>query len=344
MWKIVACVLALLTLAGCRPDEGESRVIRMGGFPNITHVQALVARNMSRTGEGWFERYVPGYSIEWQTYNAGPAAAEAIFGRTVDLTYIGPSPAINAYAMSAGREMRLLAGAVNGGSALLVSAESGISRAEDFRGRSIATPQLGNTQDVSCRAWLAQHGLTCTLEGGGDVRVAPTSSSLQLQLMKQGELDACWTVEPWVSLIEKLAGAKTLVQEPGVVTTVLAGREAWLKAHPQEAAALHRAHCELTRWILDHPEEARQRVTAELTELTQTPMDPALTESAWQRLTLTNEIDLVGLEQFVKDAQAADLLERVPPLQGILWSPEPTHDAMQAPSPYESGKSTPGNP
>ncbi|MCH5285617.1 MAG: ABC transporter substrate-binding protein [Akkermansiaceae bacterium] len=320
MWKWLVAALALLTLVACRPEEGESRVVRIGCFPNITHVQALVARHMSRTGEGWFERYVPGYAVEWQTYNAGPSAAEAVFGRTVDLTYIGPSPAINAYAVSAGREMRLLAGAVNGGSALMVRPGAGLARAADFRGRSIATPQLGNTQDVSCRAWLAAHGLSCTLEGGGDVRVAPTASSLQLQLMKQRKLDACWTVEPWVSLLEAGAGAKALVQEPGVVTTVLAGRAAWLRAHPREAAALLRAHRELTQWILDHPEEAQRRVAEELAELTQTPVDPALVASAWKRLTLTTEVDTGHLKQFVREAQAAGLLDRVPPIEGLLWS------------------------
>lgn len=321
MGRFLALALALLALVACRPEDEVSHVIRIGCFPNVTHVQALVARNMSRTGEGWFERYLPGYTIEWQTYNAGPSAAEALFGRTVDVTYIGPSPAINAYAVSAGREVRLLAGAVNGGAALLVSPNSGIHEAADFRGRSIATPQLGNTQDISCRAWLAHNGLTCTLEGGGDVRVAPTTSSLQLQLMKQGELDASWTVEPWVSLMEQLAGAHLLVQEPGVVTTVLAGRVAWLHAHPTAAEALVRAHRELTQWILDHPQEAQQRLTDELTALTQTPMDPALVASAWKRLSLTNEIDIASLEQFVSDAQAADLLDRVPPIQEMIWLP-----------------------
>lgn len=318
-WIVASVMMLMLALMGCKPEEGESRVIRIGCFPNVTHVQGLVARNMSRTGEGWFERYVPGYTIEWQTYQAGPAAAEAIFGRSAELTYIGPSPAINAYAVSGGREMRLLAGAVNGGAALLVRPGAGITGAADMRGRSIATPQLGNTQDISCRAWLAAHGLSSTPEGGGDVRVSPTGSSLQLQLMKQGKVDACWTVEPWVSLMEKLAGAKILVQEPDVVTTVLAGRVRWLREHPAEAAALLRAHRELTQWILDHPDEAQRRVTAELTELTQTEMDPELTASAWRRLHLTNEIDTAGLEKFVKDAQAADLLERVPPLSEMLW-------------------------
>ncbi len=312
----------LLLLPACRQEEPDSRTIRIGSFPNITHVQALVARNMSRHGEGWFERYLPGYSFEWYTYNAGPTAMEAIFGRTVDLTYVGPSPALNAYAVSAGREVRLLAGAVNGGAALMVAPGKGIARPADFRGRSIATPQLGNTQDVSCRAWLARNGLRCTLEGAGDCRVSPTPNSMQLQLMKQGDIDACWTVEPWVTRLERMAGASPLVQEPDVVTTVLAGRVAWLRRHPGAAAKITQAHKELTQWILDHPEEAQRRVVEELTELTQAPFDPELVASAWKRLKLTTEVDTAGLQQFVLDAQQAGLLDRVPPVDGMLYRPE----------------------
>ena len=321
--KLLSCLLltmALLVVAGCNQENPDSKVIRMGGFPNVTHVQALVARNMSRHGEGWFERYLPGYSIEWYTYNAGPTAMEALFGRTADLTYVGPSPALNAYAVSAGREVRILAGAVNGGAALMVAPGSSINTPADFKGRSIATPQLGNTQDVSCRAWLARNGLSCTLEGAGDCRVAPTPNSMQLQLMKQGDIDACWTVEPWVSRLESMAGARILVQEPDVVTTVLVGRVGWLKNHPQEAATLIRAHQELTQWIIDHPEEAQARVVEELTLLTQAPMEPELVRSAWKRLKLTTDIDLPGLKQFVQDAQEAGLLDRVPPLDGMIYT------------------------
>ena len=321
--KLLSCLLltmALLVVAGCNQEDPDSKVIRMGGFPNVTHVQALVARNMSRHGEGWFERYLPGYSIEWYTYNAGPTAMEALFGRTADLTYVGPSPALNAYAVSAGREVRILAGAVNGGAALMVAPGSSINTPADFKGRSIATPQLGNTQDVSCRAWLARNGLSCTLEGAGDCRVAPTPNSMQLQLMKQGDIDACWTVEPWVSRLESMAGARILVQEPDVVTTVLVGRVGWLKNHPQEAATLIRAHQELTQWIIDHPEEAQARVVEELTLLTQAPMEPELVRSAWKRLKLTTDIDLPGLKQFVQDAQEAGLLDRVPPLDGMIYT------------------------
>ncbi len=322
-FAILLLLAPLLCLVpSCRQGEEDRTLIRMGSFPNVTHVQALVARNMSRHGEGWFERYLPGHRFEWYTYNAGPTAMEAIFGRTVDATYVGPSPALNAYAVSAGREVRLLAGAVNGGAALMVAPGVEIASPADFRGRSIATPQLGNTQDVSCRAWLMKNGLRCTLEGAGDCRVAPTPNSMQLQLMKQGDIDACWTVEPWVSRLEQMAGARPLVQEPGVVTTVLAARAAWLRRNPEVAATLRRAHCELTQWILDHPEEAQRRVVEELTELTQAPMDPAIVASAWKRLTLTNEVDRAGLQQFVLDAQQAGLLDRVPPLEGMLWQPE----------------------
>ena len=320
--KLLSClflVCALIAMAGCNQENPDSKVIRIGGFPNVTHVQALVARNMTRHGEGWFERYLPGYSLEWYKYIAGPTAMEALFGRTADLTYVGPSPAQKAYAVSAGREVRLLAGAVNGGAALMVAPESGINTPADFKGRSIATPQLGNTQDVSCRAWLAKNGLRCTLEGAGDCRVAPTPNSMQLQLMKQGEIAACWTVEPWVSRLESMAGARILVQEPDVVTTVLAGRVGWLKLHPQQAATIIRAHRELTQWIIEHPEEAQARVVEELTHLTQAPMDPELVRSAWKRLKLTDAIDQPGLEQFVKDAQSTGLLDRVPPLDGMIY-------------------------
>lgn len=320
------CALLLtlaLLLTGCGRGEGDSREIRIGCFPNVTHIQALVARNMSRHGEGWFERYLPGFRISWYTYNAGPTAMEALFGKTADLTYVGPSPAINAYAVSAGREIRLLAGAVNGGAALLAAPRSGMTQAADFKGRTVATPQLGNTQDVSCRAWLMKNGLTCTLEGGGDCRVAPTPNAMQAQLMAQGNLDAAWTVEPWVSALERTVGARILVQEPNVVTTVLAARVGWLTRHPQEAQAIIRANRELTQWIIDHPQEARRRVAEELAELTQAPVDAATLDAAWGRLKLTDALDVPGLRQFVQDARATGLLDFAPDIDGMIYRPAP---------------------
>src|SRR6202030_3524580 len=132
--------------------SGETK-IRVGHFPNITHAQGVIAHALSRQGKGWFEQRIGADTkIEWFVYNAGPSAMEAIFANSIDLTYAGPGPAINAYARSRGEEIRIVSGAANGGAALVVSGDSSLKSAADFRRKKIATPQLGNTQDVSCRA------------------------------------------------------------------------------------------------------------------------------------------------------------------------------------------------
>ncbi len=151
---VTALVTALLLFVAATPSTAQT-TLRIGHFPNITHVQALVAHNLSRQGKGWFEqRLGPDVKIEWYVYNAGPSAMEAVFAKSIDLTYVGPNPAINAYFKSKGQEVRIVAGSVNGGSALVVQADSTLKTAADFRGKKIATPQFGNTQDVAARAWL----------------------------------------------------------------------------------------------------------------------------------------------------------------------------------------------
>src|SRR5205085_5481591 len=132
----------------------------------------------------------------------------------------GSGPALNAYAKANGDEIRLIAGAANGGAGLVVQSDSKLTAPGDFRGKKIATPQLGNTQDVSCRAWLVNGGLKIT-QLGGDVQVLPTANPDQLGLFQQKKIDAVWTVEPWLSRLEKEAGGKVLVEEKDVATTVL---------------------------------------------------------------------------------------------------------------------------
>src|SRR3954462_10563824 len=196
-------------------------VLRVGHFPNITHAQGLVAHNLTRQGKGWFEeRLGPGTRIEWFVYNAGPSAMEAIFAQSIDLTYVGPGPALNAYTKANGAEVRLIAGSANGGPALVVQPDQNLKTPADFRGKKIATPQLGNNQDISCRAWLIAGGLKIT-QLGGDAQVLPTQNPDQISLFQQKKVDAVWTVEPWVSRLEKDSGGKVLVDEKEVATTVL---------------------------------------------------------------------------------------------------------------------------
>lgn len=196
MPRFALVIFATLAFATAAARADEPATIRIGHFPNVSHVQALIAHALSRQGKGWFEaRLGPGTKIDWYLYNAGPSAIEAIFADSIDLTYVGPSPAINAYAKSNGEEIRIIAGAAEGGSALVVQPDQKLQSPADFRGKRVGTPQLGNTQDVAARAWLAQGGLKVTLTGG-DVSVLPTQNPDQLGLFQRKELDAVWTVEP----------------------------------------------------------------------------------------------------------------------------------------------------
>src|SRR5438876_10354967 len=132
-----------LAIATAAPVWAETK-IRVGHFPNVTHVQGLVGHALSRQGKGWFEERIgPGTKIEWFVYNAGPSATEAIFANSIDLTYVGPSPAINAYAKSRGEEIRIVSGAANAGGALVVAGDRSLRNAADFRGKYSPAPQLG---------------------------------------------------------------------------------------------------------------------------------------------------------------------------------------------------------
>lgn len=310
--------LGLAGLPSCKPKAppGAPSVIRFGHFPNVTHVQGLVAQQLSRRGEGWFEKRL-GVKIEWFNYNAGPSATEAIFAGSLDVTYIGPSPALNAYAKSRGKEIRILAGAANGGSALVVRADSGITKPEDLRGKKIASPQLGNTQDVQLRSWLAEHGIKVTLTGG-DATVVPTENTSQLALFHQKGLDAVWTAEPWVTRLELEAGAKVLYEDKDTNVTLLVSSAAFVTNQPELAARLAAAHRELTAWIRSHPAEARELIKAELTEELKAPLKDELLDKALARVVVTDAISRESLDRMVASAQKVGFLKGIPDLANLL--------------------------
>lgn len=315
--------LSSLTLAAApscgRKAPAADGALRFGHFPNISHLQGLVAHQLSRQGKGWFEERL-GVEVEWFTYNAGPSVAEAIFARSLDVSYVGPSPVLNAYAKSRGKEMRILAGAATGAAALVVRPQSNIAKSEDFRGKVLATPQLGNTQDVEARAWLAKQGFHVTLTGG-DVTILPTQNPDQLALFAKGSVDAVWTVEPWVSRLELEAGGKVFLEDKETTITLLAARSGFLQERPELAKKVVQAHKELTQWIIDHPAEARELVKAELKALTTAAPSDELLDRALARVVLTNEISRKSLDTMVENAQRAGFLKDMPPLDDI--TPEP---------------------
>src|ERR1700730_7476156 len=318
--KSIHRLIIAVTMAFAASADAET-VLRVGHFPNITHAQGLVAHKLSRQGKGWFEeRLGPGTKIEWFVYNAGPSAMEAIFAQSIDLTYVGPGPALNAYTKSNGAEIRLIAGSANGGAALVVQPDQNLKTPADFRGKEIATPQLGNTQDISCRAWLTAGGLKIT-QLGGDAQVLPTQNPDQLALFQQKRIDAVWTVEPWVSRLERESGGKILVDERDVATTVLVSSVKFLNEKRELANKFWQAHRELTDWILKNPEEAQKIVKSELLAETRSDMSAELIAHAWKRIIFTSEIPSASVQAFVANSQKAGFMKTAPDISRLFETP-----------------------
>jgi len=313
----VTGLLALLVGATSALGEGPE-VLRIGYFPNVTHAQGVIGAQATREGAGWFEqRLGPEVTIQWFPFNAGPSAMEAIFAGSLDATYVGPNPALNAFIKSKGEEIRILAGSARGGAALVVPVDSAYATAEDFRGKKVGTPQLANTQDIAARAWFRAHGLKVT-QTGGDVFIIPTPNPDQLGLFQTGKLDAVWTVEPWVSRLLLEAKGRILIEEADALTTILVSSVKLLRTRPELAAKLRAAHLELTAWVAAHPEEAQAKVRAGLEAETRRPIPAPLVAAAWSRLHFTEAVEQTVLEKFMADARASGLLKQSMPLDRLF--------------------------
>ena len=316
-----ALLLALVPLSA----PTDKLKLRVGHFPNVTHAQGVIGHGLSRAGKGWFEeRLGPDVEIEWYVYNAGPTAMEAMLAGSLDLTYVGPNPALNAHIRSEGDEIRIVAGAASGGAALVVQPDGRIAKDQDFKGKRVASPQLGNTQDVAARSYFKSKGFKIT-QTGGDVLVIPTANADQLALFQKGDLDAVWTVEPWVTRLELEAKGKIYLEEKALwpetkgryVTTHLVSSVAFLE---EQAALLEKfiaAHVELTDWINAHPAEAKQLLNAEIQAETSKGIAPEVLDRAWTRIEVTYDPVSASLRRSAKDAHSAGFLEKNPDLSRI---------------------------
>src|SRR6266403_1338952 len=319
--KTLIALIGTLALFVQAVRAAEKTVIRFGHFPNITHTQGVIAHALSRQGKGWFEqRLGPGTEIQWFTYNAGPSAMEAVFAGSLDITYVGQGPALNAHFKSNGEEIRVISGAANGGAALVVKADSPIKAPADFRGKKIATPQLGNTQDISCRAWLKAQGFNVT-QTGGDVTVLPTANPDQRGLVQSGGVDAVWTVEPWVTRLEREAKAKVFLEDKDIITTWLACSVKFFNAHRDLAKKIVAANKELTDWIQAHPDEAQKLLITELKEETKADFAPEAVAQAWKRIKFTTDVSPELVAKAVQDGKDAGFLKGSTDTAKLLVSP-----------------------
>ncbi|MDR0528238.1 MAG: ABC transporter substrate-binding protein [Zoogloeaceae bacterium] len=318
----VGLLTVALSLTSVTAWCAEEKNLRVGFFPNVTHAQALIAQNMAAEGKGWFEARLPGVKIIWQSFNAGPSAMESLFAGAIDMTYVGPNPVLNAYLRSRGGVVAV-SGAVRGGAGLVVPSGSSLRQPKDFRGKRIATPQLGNTQDIACREWLSQAGLKVGMTGG-EASVIPVANPGILPLFIKGEIDAAWTVEPWVSRLEREGGGKLVYAEPAEtsLTTVLAASAEFQKRDADLARRFTAAHRELTEWILRNPDEAQKRVAAELSRRMRREFPLDLVRHAWPRLVFENALTVKDFERNLAAARAAGFVKNEEfSLKGLAAAP-----------------------
>lgn len=276
----LALVLAL-ALSGCSKERrAAGGPLRLAFFPNLTHAQALVG-----SADGTFSRAV-GAPLSVRQFNAGPAAMEALLAGDVDVAYVGPGPAAIAYLRSRGEALKVVAGAVSGGAELVVRTATS---PRDLAGKRVASPQLGNTQDIALRVWLRQQGLAVG-DGPGKVRVLPLSNADILGLFKRGELEAAWVPEPWGARLLAEAGGHVLVDERDLwegrvfPTTVVVATQRALRERRAEIVALLRGHLALTdRWKADRTAFARA-ANAEYGRLTGHPLPDPILLDAFSRL------------------------------------------------------------
>lgn len=322
-WVLAACGASSQASGGTPPDSAaNSRPVdlRLGYFANLTHAPALVG-----VSKGYFKgALASNVNLTTQTFNAGPAEVEAIFGGALDAGFIGPSPAINAYIRSKGAAVRIVSGAASGGASLVVRPGAGINGPADLKGKTLATPQLGNTQDVALRAYLLDHGIHTDAQGGGDAKIVPTDNATTLQLFQQGKVDGAWVPEPWAARLQLEAGGKQLVDErtlwPGghFATTELIVAKDFLDKHPDTVRALISGEVKVVDWITNNPAEAKAAVNDALLHLTTKALQPAVIDEAWPRLsfgvdplasTLKKEAADAKRTVLLRDANLSDILD-----------------------------------
>ena len=324
--RFAVALTAWMALAGALPVLAASKtIVRVGHFPNLTHPQGVIGHGLSRNQKGWFEeRLGADVEVQWFVYQAGPAAMEAMLAGSVDLAYVGPSPATTAHLRSGGREVRVVAGASSGGAALVIRESSGIRADQDFKGKKLATPQFGNTQDVSARAWLRSKGFRVSLTGG-DVLVVPAANADQLAFFQMGTLDAAWSVEPWVTRLVLEGKGKIYLDEAALwketggkyVTTQLVSSVAFLNRHRPLLKKWITAHVELTDWIQQKPEEAKKLLNAEIEKEVTKALPTETLETAWKRIEVTNDPIKASLLKMADDSFRVGVIQQKPDLSKL---------------------------
>jgi NitT/TauT family transport system substrate-binding protein len=284
--------------------------VRLGYLANITHAPALIA-----VKNGYFAKELGSAgSVKTTIYTSGTQETTAILAGQLDAAYVGPNPAINAWQKSGGTAIKVISGAATGGASVVV--QPSVTSAAQLKGKSVATPSLGNTQDVAARYWLKQQGLSTDTTGGGDVTIKPTApNSAAVLQFKSGQIAGASEPAPYdVQMVQ--AGGKVLLSEPGV-TTVLMVTQSFLSAHPDVVSDLLKANLDALNFIKSSPAQAQQVANDQLAAYTGKPLSAKVLGPAFKEITFTADPDAASLIQDAQQATSVGLLKPVN-LNGIF--------------------------
>jgi NitT/TauT family transport system substrate-binding protein len=290
--------------------------VKIGYFPNLTHATALVGLK-----EGFFQQELGGTKIKQNTFNAGPAEIEALNAGAIDIGWIGPSPSINGYTQSKGTSLRIISGSASGGVKLVVNPKK-IKTLADVKGKKIATPQLGNTQDVALLSWIKSRGWKVDAQSGkGDVSVVRTDNKITPDAYANGSIDGAWVPEPTASKLVN-EGAKVLLDESSlwpnkqfVITNVIVSQK-FLTAHPDVVEAVLRGSVKTNAWINANPDRAKADANAQLKALTQKALPAAQLDPAWKSIEVLDD-PLAGTAKEEARHAVSDGLLKAPKLDGL---------------------------
>lgn len=333
--RIVAVVVALplLALAACgygsqAKDDAAAKIppgaektdgldsVRIGYFGNLTHGTALVGNR-----KGFFQKELGGTEAKYAVFNAGPSEIEALNGGSIDIGFIGPSPAVNGYTRSGGRNLRIVGGSASGGVKLVVNPDR-VKSLKDVKGKRIATPQLGNTQDVAFLDWAAGQGWTIDPQSGsGDVTVVRSDNKVTPSAYRTGSIDGAWVPEPTASMLVA-QGAKVLLDEASlwpdeqfVITNIIV-RQEFLKEHPEAVEAVLKASVETNEWINAHRDEAKTVANEQLEADLGQALPAEVLDPAWESIDFLDDPLASTLDAQADHAVESGLLKQ-PDLTGI---------------------------
>ena len=295
--------------------------VSLGFQTNITHAPALIGLK-----EGFFTKaFGSAATLKATAFSTGTQETTALLAGQLDAAYVGPNPAINAWQKSGGTAIKVVSGAATGGASVVVT--KGITSAAQLHGKTLATPSLGNTQDVALRYWLRQNGLATSTTGGGDAFVKPTTpNSAAVLEFKSGQIAGGSEPAPYdVEMVRD--GGTVLVSEPGV-TTLLVVTQSFLAAHPAIVEDLIKAQIQANDFIKSSPAAAQVAANAELAAYTGKALTPGVVAASFKEITFTVDPDAASLTSDAAQAVSLGLLKPVN-LSGI-FDLGPLHPALAA--------------